>query len=391
VKILSWQGVGMMKDETGRNLRVLQVIDHLQIGGAQRLLDVFRLAGGQDRKTEILSFGSSKDPLHLRLSKDEVTIHVLPDCRLWRPRTYLDLVREIRRLRPDILHLHLTYATILGGFAGRLAGCPSVATIHNTHTVQDQGLRGKVLRFLETMAVRLFVRRVIFVGKITEAANRHRFGGVPTVTIDNVVEPSDPALLERRPEMRRSLGVGADEVVILSTGRLHPTKNIANLLEAFARVLRAYPNARLWICGDGPLAGTLAEQAKRLELDGAVTFLGGRDDVPVLLHAADVFALSSDAEGLPLALLEAMSAGLPVVATAVGSVPEYVDEASGLIVPPKDIDALAQALMTMVAGADQRASAGAAARARSAAFTDVVTWRAALEAEYAKALFSGGS
>lgn len=375
----------------GQDLRILQVIDHLHIGGAQRLLDVFRIAAGPGQTTEILSMGTPEDPLHRRLSRENVTIHVEPDCRLWQPSTYLRIVRAIRRIKPDVLHLHLTYATIIGAIAGRMAGCAVVATVHNTHTVQAPGLRGTVLRFLETSAIRLFVDRVIFVGKVTEEANRHRFGRVPMVTIDNVVEPADPGLRARRAEMRATLGAGESEVVILSTGRLHPTKNIGNLLEAFARVLQTRPEARLWISGDGPLAGPLADQARRLGLGQAVAFLGGRDDVPVLLQAADIFALSSDAEGLPLALLEAMSAGLPVVATAVGSVPAYVDAAVGRIVPPGDVDALAGALEAMVQDAGLRARAGAAAQARAQDFTDVARWRRSLEAEYAKAKGDAGS
>jgi glycosyltransferase involved in cell wall biosynthesis len=108
--------------------------------------------------------------------------------------------------------------------------------------------------------------------------------------------------------------------------------------------------------------------------------------VAALLQAADIFALSSDVEGLPLALLEAMAAGLPVVATAVGSVPAYVDGGAGLIVPPRQVDDLTAALLAMVGDAGLRQRTGEAARNRAGAFTDVVQWRKALEAEYAKAV-----
>jgi glycosyltransferase involved in cell wall biosynthesis len=367
-------------------LRVLQVIDHLEIGGAQRLLGVFQSGATDGGTTEILSMGSVDDPLFQPLSQRGVVIDVEPNCRLWRLSSYLRMARAVRRIKPDVLHLHLTYATIIGAVAGWLAGCPVVASIHNTHTVMDAGMRGKLLRMLETNAVRLFVDRVIFVGSVTSDANRHRFGSLPMVTIDNVVEPADPRLAARREELRASLDAGPDDVVVLSTGRLHPTKNIANLLQAFATVHRRHPHARLWICGAGPLAGALADQAEALRLGGSVRFLGGRDDVGALLQAADIFALSSDVEGLPLALLEAMAAGLPVVVTAVGSVPAYVDGGAGLIVPPRQVDDLATALLAMVGDAALRQRTGEAARNRASAFTDVVQWRKALEAEYAKAL-----
>ena len=366
-------------------LRVLQVIDHLEIGGAQRLLGVFQSGAIDSGTTEILSMGSADDPLFLPLSQRGVAIDVEPDCRLWRLSSYLRMARAVRRIKPDVLHLHLTYATIIGAVAGWLARCPVVASIHNTHTVTDEGMRGKLLRMLETCAVRLFVDRVIFVGSATSDANRHRFGSVPMITIDNVVEPADPRLAARRAELRVSLEAGPDDVVILSTGRLHPTKNIGNLLQAFATVHCRHPQARLWICGVGPLAGELAEQAEALRLGGTVRFLGGRDDVAALLQAADIFALSSDVEGLPLALLEAMAAGLPVVVTAVGNVPAYVDGGAGLMVPPRQVDDLTTALLAMVGDAALRQRTGEAARNRAGAFTDVVQWRKALEAEYANA------
>lgn len=367
-------------------VRVLHVIDHLQIGGAQRLLDVFQSGAVDGGTTEVLSMGSVEDPLYQTLSQRGVVLHVEPDCRLWRLSSYLRLARALRRIKPDVLHVHLTYATIIGSVAGWLAGCPVVASIHNTQTVLDPGMRGKVLHLLENLAIRLFVDRVIFVGSVASDANRHRFGSIPMVTIDNVVEPADPRLAARRDALRASLQADPDDIVVLSTARLHPTKNIGNLLQAFASVHRRHPRARLWICGAGPLAGELADQAAALQLGDAVRFLGGRDDVAALLQAADIFALSSDVEGLPLALLEAMAAGLPVVATAVGSVPDYVDSDVGLIVPPRQVDDLSAALLAMVGDAALRQRTGAAARNRAQAFTDVVRWRKALEAEYAKAV-----
>lgn len=372
-------------------LRVLHVIDHLQIGGAQRLLDVFQTGATDSGTTEVLSMGSVDDPLCQPLSQRGVVIHVEPDCQLWRLSSYLRLARAVRRIRPDVLHLHLTYATIIGAVAGWLTGIPVVASIHNTQTVLDAGMRGKFLHRLENVAIRLFVDRLIFVGSVASDANRDRFGSIPMVTIDNVVEPADPRMAARRDELRASLQAGPGDIVVLSTARLHPTKNIGNLLQAFATVHRSHPQARLWICGVGPLAEELAEHAETLRLGGAVRFLGGRDDVAALLQAADIFALSSDVEGLPLALLEAMAAGLPVVATAVGSVPDYVDSDVGLIVPPRQVDDLTAALLAMVCDAALRQRTGEAARNRAHAFTDVVQWRKALEAEYAKALQKRGA
>ncbi len=371
---------------TTPQLRVLQVIDNLEIGGAQRLLDVFHSAGGPGDTTEILSMGPAEDPFNHRLSQRGVKVHLESDCRLWRLSTYRRIARTVRQIRPDVVHVHLTYSTIIGAVAGWMARRPVVATIHHTNTVSIGGIRAKVMLFLETVAIRLFVDRVIFVGTAAADANRHRFGSTPMVTIDNVVEPADPGLRARRQDLRAALGADDADVVVLSTARLHAIKNIGLLLDAFATVRRSQPQARLWVCGAGPLAGELAEKAKTLQLGPAVQFLGGRDDIPALLQAADIFVLSSDAEGLPLALLEAMAAGLPVVVTAVGSVPDYADGGAGLMVPPRRVGEFAAALETMVGDADLRHRSGRAAADRARVFTDMVGWRKALEAEYAKAL-----
>jgi glycosyltransferase involved in cell wall biosynthesis len=131
-------------------------------------------------------------------------------------------------------------------------------------------------------------------------------------------------------------------------GRLVPAKGHSILIESFARVCRSVPGAELSIFGYGSLEGALAAQIARLGLEGKVRLEGRTDDSPATLRDLDVFVLSSVNEGLPLVILEAMAAGLPIVSTNVGGIPEVLPKESGWLCPPGDSDALAGAMLTAV-------------------------------------------
>jgi glycosyltransferase involved in cell wall biosynthesis len=177
-------------------------------------------------------------------------------------------------------------------------------------------------------------------------------------------------------------------VVGIVVSALSPGKGHADLLRAMASASPRARNLRLWIAGDGPLGAGLREERRTLGLEGAVNFLGFRTDVPALLRAADFFCLPTHSEGLGSSILEAMSAGLPVVASRVGGVPEIVEDGrTGTLVPPGDVAALADSMVGMTAHADLRRSMGEAgadkARGFSADRTAEGTYRA-----YSRALDS---
>lgn len=163
---------------------------------------------------------------------------------------------------------------------------------------------------------------------------------------------------------RAALGVPEGGFHVGCVARLAPVKDHRTLLDAFARFRAGRPDAHLTLVGDGPERAALEARAARLELDGAVTFAGERPEVAPLLAAFDVFALSSLSEGISLTLLEAASAGLPIVATRVGGNEEVVlDAETGVLVPAADPAAFAAALAAVAARSD-RATMGALGRAR---------------------------
>jgi glycosyltransferase involved in cell wall biosynthesis len=166
-----------------------------------------------------------------------------------------------------------------------------------------------------------------------------------------------------RGAFRRSEGIPAECTVITTVGRLDTQKGLPYLLEAAELVTRGHPEVRFLVVGEGPRRGDLVRHRDRLGLTERVWFLGFRTDVPQILADSDVFVLPSLWEGLPIALLEAMAAGLPVVATDVPGVTEVVtDGETGLVVPGKDVGALAGALSRLLDDPDLRLGLARAGR-----------------------------
>jgi glycosyltransferase involved in cell wall biosynthesis len=189
-----------------------------------------------------------------------------------------------------------------------------------------------------------------------------------------VIHGIDPAGWQRGPDVRSAtraeLGFAADDLVVGTVGNLTLKKDHRTLLAAFAQLVGAEGRARLVLVGAGPLEDALRTYAAQLGVSDQMVFAGSRGDVPDLLSAFDVFALSSRYEGLPIALIEAMAAGLPVVATDVGGVAEVVDDGrNGYLVEEGDPSALATRLAKLLADPLLRQRLGADAAARAADFT----------------------
>jgi glycosyltransferase involved in cell wall biosynthesis len=236
------------------------------------------------------------------------------------------------------------------------------------------------------------VSRVIAVSEAVAQTAREAGLGIPAsrlVVVHNGVDLTrfageNPSL---RAETRRALGISETAPVALCVARLSPEKNVAHFLESAALIKGFLPDARFLVAGDGPLRPTLERQVGLLNLKGRAQILGERTDIPALLQAADCFCLPSREEGLSIAVIEAMAAGLPVAATRVGGVPEVVDDGNtGMLVPPRDPEALGGALTALLAdpaGAKEKGNAG---RARAAAHFSEAAMIAGTRAVYEAAL-----
>ena len=271
------------------------------------------------------------------------------------------LWRLIRKVRPDLVSTHSTKAGLLGRFAAKRGGVPVILfTAHSwVFTEGASSWRRWLGPPLERCAAK-YTTKIICVSEYDrQLALKHKITEPSKIeVIHNGVDPQ-PFLDARGDRIRREFGLG--EVRIITTiGGLRPEKCQLTFLEAFRNL--GDRNAVALLVGDGPLRHKLESFVAKNGLRGQVFFTGERQDVPNILAASDVITLSSRREGLPLAVIEAMLAGLPVVATQVGGVPELVqDGVTGLLVPPDDPEALARAMNKVLedrAGAREMGKAG---------------------------------
>lgn len=291
----------------------------------------------------------------------ELEARAIPVWRLGKrrgldPRMVARLADVFRRFRPAVVHTHsyvLRYAlpAALWTRAGTM-----VHTVHNL-APKEVDAAG---RLLHRMAFR---KRVAAVAVSEEVARSFRgfYGHAPAAVIPNGIEilAGDGG----RAAWRHANGFAEDDLLVLSVARLDEQKNPLGLIDAFALALGGDPRCHLLLAGDGALRDAARARAAHCGMGARVHFLGVRDDIAAMLAAADLFALASDWEGRPMAVMEALAAGLPIVATAVGGVPGLVEHgATGLLAPRGDIGALARALAELACVPGRRRDMGEAAR-----------------------------
>ena len=241
--------------------------------------------------------------------------------------------------RIDIVHLHHPLSRVYAGPAARIAGVRALSTMHGEapDIARRMWLRRAVTRFVDAFVV--VSPPLTATGEYAEAAGTGMIG-----VIENGIDVTRfyPDANDRA-RVRADLGASETDWVVGTAGRLSPVKDQAMLLDAIAPLLSR--GARLMIAGDGSERNALEARARDLGVRDRVSFLGLVLDVAGFLRALDAFALSSRCEGLPLAMLEAMATGVPVVGTAVGGVPHaMVDGETGIIVPAGDSGAMRAAL-----------------------------------------------
>lgn len=291
-------------------------------------------------------------------------MHQLGLRRRYDPRALSRLIGLLRRGRYHVVHAHGFPSLYWVALASCLVRGPRyVLTEHNV-TNRRRGLpwlrpveRWVYGRYDGTVAVSQEVSTSL-VDWLPRVAGKVRVihNGVPPASFNYTTE--------MRAEARADLGVSPDQPVLLFVGGLHYRKGADVLIRAVVGL--PPPACRLLVCGEGELADDLRASAAELGLGDCVRFLGYRRDVPALMAAADLFVLPSRWEGCPMVILEAMAAGLPIVATAVGGVPELIrDGQEGLLVPPENPVALAEALQGLLGDSQLAARLGNQARARA--------------------------
>lgn len=291
-----------------------------------------------------------------------IETHIFPNGGILQSEWIKACIRLVRREKVAIIHAHEFDANVHGTLAAFLAGTPIIATIHGKHyywTALRRRLAYRVIsRYATVVAVSHDLKE--FVAQEVGIA-RDRI-----TVIHNGVNPLSPISQEDRDHCRVELGIPPCDQVIGAVGSLYSVKGHRFLFDAVPQVLRRFPDTTFLIIGRGELEVALKEQAERLGVANKVMFLGLRQDVPRLLAVMDIFALSSLSEGLSMAILEAMTAGKPIVATRVGGNPELVEEGrTGLLVESQSSQALAAALELLLGNRDAARQMGVCGREKA--------------------------
>lgn len=337
-------------------MRIMFLSTSMGMGGAdQQVLSAARELRARGHEVLIVSL-TALGPMGLEARSFGIPTESLEMARgIPDPLGLLRLVRLVRAWRPEVVHSHMVHANLMARALRVLAPVPAlVSTIHSiyeggplmmaayrlTHGLVDRMTiisQAAADRFVNDRIVPRALLRVVPNGVDVDA-----FQNVPAGT---------------RESLRATLG-SESEFVWLAVGRFETPKDYSNMLHGFANVRQAHPRTVLLLVGRGSLQSETEAISESLGLNHAVRFLGVRRDVPELMSAADGYVMSSSWEGMPMVLLEAAAAGLPIVTTAVGGSREVVqDETSGFLVPPRDAHALGEAMLRLMglSGAQRRA------------------------------------
>ena len=324
-------------------MRILHVIESLEFGGAEKV--VISLANSMAGVHQVAiccvkAVGALADEIDERidvfcLDKPEGNDYLLP----------FKLARIIRQNAYDVVHTHNWGVFLEGGLAGALARTPVlVHTVHGPYAAYPETVRSRIKVSLRHWLERIVARRFRGIAVVSDAIARYVVNDMSidrnaVVTVHNGIPVSGGATVA---------GSGGDDVVFITVGRLAAIKNHELMVRALHEVLKAGVRAKLLVVGDGPERAGIESYLRENRLEGEVTLLGFRSDVRDLLAGADVFLLTSRYEGISIAMLEAMRAGLPVIATCVGGVPETVrDGKTGLLVEPDDLPGLVEAMIRL--------------------------------------------
>ncbi len=390
---LLWRPARAVPRDAGRDsikmpVRIVNVITRMIVGGPQQVsLLTAHYYRGSPAVDFHLVFGKATGPegdYHREIAASGIPHHPLATLvRELAPVTDLralgGLVALFRRLRPHLVHARSAKARFLAPLAARLARVPvTLQTVHGWSFNNAVDRRRALFVRLERLA-RRFCDATVLVSQ-QDLAEGVSLGVLPAAAVtrgDAPVIRSGVDLTEVAPldaparrALRAAEGVPDDRPVVSLVQRLSPPKTPLVFVQALPRILAERPDVAAWIVGDGPLRAAVESAAAGGGLAGRVRFLGLRKDVPAVLAASDVAVHSSLREGLPRVVLEALAVGVPVVATAVGGVPDAVaDGVHGLLVPPEDPAALAGAVLATLADPAQAARRAAAGRAAVRAFS----------------------
>lgn len=336
--------------------RILYIITRPILGGAQK--NVLDLITGFHHSYEVHLAAGFHGHLTESVAKLGVPIHILPNLiRTINPLSDAQAIAEcynlIKTLNPDLVHLHSSKAGLIGRIAGRLQRTPVIFTAHGWGFSSGNPYLRRQIALASEKLFAHFATKIICVSKDDyHQALRKGVGNQHSlVTICYGIPPETPAIAKPESNPPR----------IVMVARFSEQKDQNTLIKALQKL--AHTEATVDFIGSGPLQPNSEALAEQLGLRSRIRFLGDRHDVPQLLAEAQIFVLSTHYEGLPISILEAMRAGLPVVASSVDGIPEEVEQGqTGFHVPPRNAEQLAAKLDLLIRDPALRQRMGAAGR-----------------------------
>lgn len=350
---------------SGEPIRVMRVIARLNVGGPA--IHVSLLAAGlrdtQFQTTLVTGvLGPDEADMSYLAAERGVEPVIIPTLQreiapLDDLKTLVRLVRLMRREKPHIVHTHTAKAGLVGRLAARLAGVPVIVHTFHGHVFHGYFSAAKTRLFiwLERAAARLSDLTLTISEGLRDDLIRYRIAPPSRIRVLplglNLQPFAESVHLKGR--FRGNLGLSTNIRLIGIIGRLVPVKNHRLFLEAARRVYQALPETYFVIVGGGECQPELEALTRELGLTNMVYFAGWRQDLPAIYADLDLVVISSNNEGTPVSLIEAMAAGVPVVSTAVGGVPDLLCQGEmGTLVQPGDADALAAAMIDMLRSPD---------------------------------------
>lgn len=368
---------------------VVHVVLSLECGGLEHVVvDLARTGRDSGQQVSVICL-ERRGTLAEQLDEAGIPVYCLDKPAGLRISLMRRLLRPLlAKLQPDVLHSHQIGALLYAGSAARAIGVPVVVHTEHGNLFGDRART----RWLGRLAARYADRFFCVSREIAEDAIRFRITSRRKVLVmSNGIDTAKFSHGGDRSTVRQELQIPEEAPVIGTVGRLAEIKRQDLLIRAFGRLLHSVPSARLLLVGDGPLRASLEELTSELNLKNSVHFTGYRDDRERLLRAMDIFAITSRSEGMPLSVLEAWAAGVPVVAAHVGGLPELIDEGrTGILVPSDDPDVWSSTFCELVHAPENARRLSEQARRQCEQHHSLRSMLESYGAQYAEALRSRG-
>jgi glycosyltransferase involved in cell wall biosynthesis len=346
--------------------RIAQLISSDGPGGAERVVaDVATALQSSGLETVVFLPLNGEGWLARQLEGSGVSVEYCSIDRPWSPPSARRLAEAFRRHRIAVAHSHEFAMGVYGAWASWLVGIPHVVTMHGGRYYAERLRRRVALRAAAAVSAQMVAVSMTCARDISRGLGirRSRIRMIP-----NGVRFTPP----KRVTLREELHLGRDDRLVVAVGNLYPVKGHVNLIDALGLIASRHPTLHIAISGRGALADSLMARARAYDLQHRVHLLGLRSDVSAVLAAADIFALPSLSEGMPLALLEAMFARCPIVASDVGDVSVALDNGhAGVLVSPGDPLSLAEAIDRLLVNPAEAHSLGERAMRRACSEYDL--------------------